>query len=166
MRRTLMPALVVFGLLLALTVPAALAEEAATVWQLADMEGQQHDLDAVLASGHNVVFVFWQTWCGPCKREAPHLAAAAREHASGLQFVGVVSGSDRDVDDAKVRKYVEKYALPYPQVRDRDLSLVREFEVKGTPTIVIVGPGHEILYRGSVPPDNWSVFERSAAKAG
>ncbi len=133
---------------------------------LTDMEGTALDVDAELASGRNVVLVFWQTWCGPCKREAPHLAEAARTHAEALRFVGVVSGTDRDVDDAKVRKYVDTYGLPYPQVRDRDLALVRRYEVKGTPTILILGPDRAILYRGAVPPDDWANYVRTPAKTG
>jgi thiol-disulfide isomerase/thioredoxin len=163
MRRS---SLLIVCLTLALSATMSRAETPPDPMTLTDMDGAELDIDGLLAEGLNVVLVFWQTWCGPCKREAPHLAEAARAHTESLRFVGVVSGSDRDVDETKVRKYVEKYALPYPQVRDRDLALVSRYEVKGTPTILILGPGREILYRGSTPPEKWATFARAHAKAG
>lgn len=158
--------LLLVGLSPARSAAASRTEVIPDPMRLTDMDGAELDIDALLAEGLNVVFVFWQTWCGPCKREAPHLAEAARAHTESLRFVGVVSGTDRDVDETKVRKYVEKFALPYPQVRDRDLALVHRYEVKGTPTILILGPGREILYRGSTPPEDWAAFVRTHAKAG
>ena len=137
------------------------ADDAAPEWVLTDMGGESHDVDELLAQGRNVTLVFWQTWCGPCKREAPGLAVAAAEHESGLAFFGVISGSDRDVDDKKVRSYVEKYKLPYPQIRDRDISLTKQYEVVGTPTIIVLGPGREVIYRGNHPPESWKELEGS-----
>jgi thiol-disulfide isomerase/thioredoxin len=151
--------------LLMLVLPASARAEdpVAEIWTLTDMKGVAHDVDATIAGGKNVVLVFWQTWCGPCKREAPKLAIAAAEHAEGLAFFGVISGGDRDVDDEKVRRYVEKYELPYPQIRDRDIALTRRYEVIGTPTILVLGPGREILFRGSHPPESWKSLEGQAA---
>ena len=154
----------VVGLLL--TTSTAPAVEPTSVLQVVDMEGHDLDLDATIAAGRNVVLVFWQTWCGPCRREAPRLAEAATSHAEGLQFVGVVAGAEDDVDDEKVRAYVEKYHLPYPQVRDLDLSLTRLYEVVGTPTIIILGPGREVLYRGNHPPEDWAVFDGHPSHRG
>lgn len=158
--------LLLVGLSSSLVATAGRAQVTPDPMRLTDMDGAELDIDALLAEGRNVVFVFWQTWCAPCKREAPHLAEAARAYTESLRFVGVVSGADRDVDETKVRKYVEKYALPYPQVRDRDLALVHRYEVKGTPTILILGPGREILYRGSTPPEDWAAYARAHPKAG
>lgn len=138
----------------------------ADAFHVVDMDDVDHDVDAVLAGGRNVVLVFWQTWCGPCKREAPHLAEAAREHVDGLEFLGVVAGTDKDVDDTKVRRYVEKYDLPYAQIRDRDLSLTKQYEVVGTPTIIILGQDRKVLYRGNRPPEDWSAYDHHAPARG
>ena len=125
-----------------------------------DMGGKLHDVDSVLGQGHAVALVFWQTWCKPCLREMPELVKADLQYSPRLSFYGIISGPDKDVDEAKVKKIVARLGVGYPQVRDRDLRLSRGFEVGGTPTIVILGPGGSILYRGHRPPDNWNAFAK------
>lgn len=142
------------SVVLIVTTPTT-AEE---TWTLTDMQGVEHDVDAVLDTGQRVVLVFWQTWCGPCKREAPELAKASLEFSDQLKFFGVVAGSDKDVNDDKVRAYVAKYKLPYAQIRDRDLTLVKQYEVKATPTILVLGEGRELLYRSHHLPKAWTTF--------
>src|SRR5438105_4697962 len=39
--------------------------------------------------GTPVVVNIWASWCGPCKQEAPVLAAAARTYRGKVQFLGV-----------------------------------------------------------------------------
>lgn len=127
--------------------------------ELRDYDGGKHDLEAVLDSGRKVVLVFWQTWCGPCMREAPALAAAAREHAD-LYFLGVVPGDAETVDEAEVRQVVAKTKMPYPQVLDRDLKLTEALEVLGTPTIVVLGQDGKALYRAHDADVPWDELAR------
>ncbi|MFQ5655637.1 MAG: TlpA family protein disulfide reductase, partial [Planctomycetota bacterium] len=71
-----------------------------------------------------------------------------------IQFVGVIPGPDENVDEEEVRRLAKSFRLPYPQARDRDLSLTRRFGVRGTPTIIVLGPGGVVRYRGhSLPAD-------------
>ena len=125
-----------------------------------DMAGRPHDLDSILGRGQSIALVFWQTWCKPCLREMPELARVDRQYSPRIRFYGIVSGTDEDVDDAKVKSLVERLGVGYPQVRDRDLRLSRGFKIDGTPTIVILGPGRSVLYRGHQLPDNWAVFTK------
>lgn len=123
-----------------------------------DMDGATHDADAILAAGKPVVFVFWQTWCSSCKREAPELAEAVEAYEGKIQFFGVISGPDDVVDDAKVRNVAKEWHHPHPQVRDRDLSLTKRFNVRGTPVIIVLGPEQRVLFRGYRLPEDWTVF--------
>ena len=136
----------------------ALKTPAGLIFQ--DMAGKSHDVDTLLRQGQSVALIFWQTWCKPCLREMPDLVKANRRHSPRIRFYGIISGPDKDVDEAKVKKIVARLGVGYPQVRDRDLRLSRGFEVGGTPTIIILGPGGSILYRGHRPPDNWNAFAK------
>ena len=120
-----------------------------------DMQGLPHDLRASLAEGREVALVFWQTWCASCIEEAPHVVEAASRRAGTTDFVGVISGPDGTVDDAEVRRMTSELALTYPQVRDRDAAIARRFDVKGTPTIVVIAPDGRIVFRGHELPAGW-----------
>ena len=125
-----------------------------------DMGGKLHDVDSVLGQGHSVALVFWQTWCKPCLREMPELVKADLQYSPRLSFYGIISGPDKDVDEARVKTIVGRFGVRYPQVRDRDLRLSKTFGVEGTPTIVILGSGGSVLYRGHRLPDNWAAFTK------
>ena len=121
--------------------------------RFSDMDGAAHDLGESFAAGRQVALVYWQTWCAPCRREAPHLAAAARELAGKVDFYGVISGPK--VDEARVRLLTESWELPYPQVRDRSGALARRFDVIGTPTIVVLEPSGQVSYNDHSLPESW-----------
>ncbi len=121
-----------------------------------DRHGYALNLEGTLQAGRYVVFVFWQSWCGSCRKEAPGLVEAARRFAGHAQFVGVVSGPDKAIDEDKVDRFIRETGITYPQVRDRDLSLTRDFDVKATPTIVVVAPDGRIVYYDHRAPAEWS----------
>lgn len=150
-------ALLAIMLLVVSLAAGAVASETAPL-RFQDMDGQPHDADAMLAAGRPVVFVFWQTWCPSCKKEAPELAHAVERYGDRIQFFGVISGPDEDVDDDDVRKTAGDWGHLQPQIRDRDLALATRFEVTGTPVIVVLGEQARVLYRGYRLPEDWTAF--------
>ncbi len=62
--------------------------------------------------GQPVLVNLWATWCAPCVRELPELAAAARQHGD-VRFVGLAV----DSPDDDVVQMVARFAVPYPVVR-------------------------------------------------
>lgn len=62
--------------------------------------------------GQRVVLTFWATWCVPCLKEMPALAAAQRAHAGrGVQVVGIAMD-----DPARVRDYLRAHPPAYPML--------------------------------------------------
>jgi thiol-disulfide isomerase/thioredoxin len=69
-------------------------------------------------SGKVVVMPVWGSWCGPCRKEAPMLAEAARDLADdGVVFLGI---DTRDPDPAAARRFMEKFDIPYDSIYDPD----------------------------------------------
>jgi thiol-disulfide isomerase/thioredoxin len=124
--------------------------------QLQDMSGNFHDLPELIKEGDNIALIFWQTWCATCKAELPIVSKTAKNTKLGIKFFGIISGSDDFVDDAKVLDYASKLKLTFPQIRDRDASLSEQFQIDGTPTIIVFSNGGKILYRGHTLPMNWN----------
>jgi len=66
----------------------ALSEKQVTL-----LDGETTTL-AVLADGKPIVVNLWATWCPPCRREMPVLAAA-QQRESGVNFVFANQGENR-----------------------------------------------------------------------
>lgn len=122
-----------------------------------DMDGAELGLREHLEAGRSVALVFWQSWCGPCRAEAPRVEEASRRIGHEVRIVGVVSGPDDAVDEEAVRAFVDDLGLTYPQVRDRHAALAKHFRVTGTPTIVWIGPDGRVLFHGHDLPPEWAV---------
>jgi cytochrome c biogenesis protein CcmG, thiol:disulfide interchange protein DsbE len=79
--------------------------------------------------GYPIVINVWASWCNPCKKEAPVLAASARAHAGEVVFLGM------DVQDfvSDARHFLRKYDAPYPSVRDGSGKAYSAYGLTGVP---------------------------------
>jgi thiol-disulfide isomerase/thioredoxin len=75
--------------------------------------------------GKVVVMPVWGSWCGPCRSEAPMLAAAARDlRDDGVVFLGIDS---RDPNTANVRRFLDRFDVPYDSIHDPDGATLLAF---------------------------------------
>jgi thiol-disulfide isomerase/thioredoxin len=106
--------------------------------------------DQLLAQLHGkpVVVNIWASWCGPCVREAPDLAAVASSYQGKVQFVGI------DIEDQRgpARQFIARFGWRYPSVSDPTGGIRDAFGLIGAPhTIFFDTDGQQVfVYSGAV----------------
>jgi cytochrome c biogenesis protein CcmG/thiol:disulfide interchange protein DsbE len=91
--------------------------------------------------GVPVVVNVWASWCGPCKLEAPHLAAAARRFGDRIQFLGV------DILDQRssARAFIRSEGWDYPSLFDPAGAIRSGLGFVGQPdTVFFDRRGHRV----------------------
>lgn len=89
---------------------AACASAQTPDFTLKDSAGKTHRLSEY--SGKWVLVNFWATWCEPCLKEIPDLAAL-HEARKDIVIIGVAMEFD---EPATVMKFVDDMNIPYPIV--------------------------------------------------
>lgn len=98
--------------------------------------------------GGVAMVALWASWCAPCRRELPALAALHR-HFSG-RGLEVVAVAVEDVTAARVGKfYAELGIADLPVYVDPDGSLLDHFAAQALPVTVLLGPDGVELSRVS-----------------
>ncbi|WP_424682833.1 TlpA family protein disulfide reductase [Frateuria sp. YIM B11624] len=92
---------------------ADLVGQPAPAMRLPDLDGREHALSDY--AGRRVLVNFWATWCGPCRKEMPALAAAQARFGGDRP---VVVGIAMDTPD-NVRAYLKAYPVNYPILMGR-----------------------------------------------
>ena len=87
------------------------------------------DLSLASFRGKAVLVNFWASWCGPCRAEATLLEQAARSYGGRM----VVLGVDYQDFTGDARKFVSKYHITYPIVRDGSGKWLDRYGVTGAP---------------------------------
>lgn len=98
-------------------------------------------------AGKYVLLDFWALSCGPCVYEIrnyyPDIYARFRN--CGFEIVGVA-----DNTAAELRGFMDKYAMPWTVIADRDNGKVRRnpYGITFFPTLLLLGPDGRILEKG------------------
>lgn len=113
-----------------------------------DLRGPNGDtpLEAALPSGPVLVH-FWATWCAPCRRELPEVAAFANDlKRQGLGMRLVVISIDRMSYEHVAGTLRSKFGVTGFDVwQDPDGWSPRIFRLKGVPSTVLLDANHRVV---------------------
>jgi thiol-disulfide isomerase/thioredoxin len=74
--------------------------------------------------GKVILVDFWAVWCVPCLEELPRLKRVySKYHDQGLEVVGV----DNDFKSDRVRDFIQKNDMPWPELFDPDAALAEQW---------------------------------------
>ena len=85
--------------------------------------------------GRPVLVSFWASWCEPCEHEAPVLERFARGLHGKATLVGV---NWEDLSLANARKFIRTYGWTFPNLRDPDGNVGRDYGMTGGPPVTFV----------------------------
>ena len=104
---------------------------------LKDLSGVEQSLAAL--KGRVVILNFWATYCIPCRKEMPDLAAIQNEFgALGVQVIGV--NTDEPESRNKVVQFVKETKINFPVWLGGSTDLMNRFGLGGAlPGTVLIG---------------------------
>ncbi|MCM2332487.1 MAG: TlpA family protein disulfide reductase [Anaeromyxobacteraceae bacterium] len=104
-------------------------------------------VDLASLRGRVVAVNFWATWCPPCVRELPDLAATWQANKDRcFELLGVAEESAREDVEAAARR------IPYPVLVDPLAAVASAWKVAGYPRTYLVDPAGHVrrVFEGQV----------------
>jgi peroxiredoxin len=121
------------SLLLAMTVNAGELSGPAPNFSLMSRSGEQVSLEDL--KGQVVMINFWATWCGPCRREMPHLEALHQRYSNlGFTLLGI----NVEDDTRGVEKFLRETPVSFEVLYDPTNKVSALYDVIAMPSTVMV----------------------------
>jgi thiol-disulfide isomerase/thioredoxin len=99
--------------------------------------------------GKYVLLQFWGSWCGPCRKENPHLARLYQQYAArGLEVVSV--GIEQNPQAWQRAIQQDGMVWKYHALESADFNgpLAREWNIRSIPAIFLLNPEGRIMGAG------------------
>jgi thiol-disulfide isomerase/thioredoxin len=107
--------------------------------------------------GKLVYIDIWATWCGPCKKELPHLKKLEAEFHNNKDVVFLSVATDDSASHQKWKDYIAKEDLKGIQLfagDDADDGIIKPYKVKGIPRFLLVGKNGNIISSDAPRPSS------------
>ncbi len=108
----------------------------------------------------------WATWCGPCKREIPHMKKLVDEYAGkNIRFISI--SSDRPTAHSNWEKMVEEKGMKGIQLfMGKDKSFAKDYNIRSIPRFIFVDPDGNIVNANAPRPSQHAAVTKMFEEAG
>jgi cytochrome c biogenesis protein CcmG, thiol:disulfide interchange protein DsbE len=96
--------------------------------------------------GEVVIVNFWASWCPPCRKELPALAALHAELGGQRARVLAVS---IDEDLRNVQRFTKNHKLTLPIAHDGPAGLAKRLDLRKVPFTMVLGPDGAVITTAS-----------------
>ncbi|MDF2188007.1 TlpA disulfide reductase family protein [Paraflavitalea sp. CAU 1676] len=117
-----------------------------------DSSGVLHQLGQYIGKGKYVLVDCWASWCGPCRKDIPHLKEVYRDyHEKGFEIISV--SLDENADQWK--KALREEKMPWLQVSENkgfEGGIVATYKIRGIPTCFLFDPQGKLVTKNMRGP--------------
>ncbi len=94
------------------------------------------NIDNATLAGKVIVFDFWATWCGPCRRGMPLVEQIAKQfHDQPVEFYAV----NLREGEEEIEKFLIKEKLALKVALDKDGGVGKTYGIRAIPTTLVIG---------------------------
>lgn len=97
-----------------------------------------------------VWLVFWATWCPYCQKEIPALKELHKKYGDKVEILAINIGVNDSIEKSK--DYQFEHDLLYKIIFSNEIT--RQYEVRGTPTQIVIDAQGRVVYKGTRVPKN------------
>lgn len=139
----------------------------APTFNYTNTQGKEVTLEEL--KGKSVYVDVWATWCGPCKREIPHLKELESKYHDSDDIVFMSVSIDKMADKEKWLKMVEEKELGGVQLmadKAWKSSICTDYAIKGIPRFLLIDKDGNILDKNAPRPSSKEIKEVMADLTG
>lgn len=132
--------------------------DTAPEFKLKTLSGKYHSLSELRKKGH-VLIVFWAVECVYCYAHIKEFNHAHDQYKDKLTVAAINIAGEYPIE---VEEYVKDNNLKYLVLSERlnNLDVGESYNVRGTPTLVLVSPQGKVLFYGHRMPALEKLFSR------
>jgi thiol-disulfide isomerase/thioredoxin len=102
------------------------------------------------------MLVFWASWCGPCRKEAPEVATIAQGYGEKVHVISINAGEDAST----AARAAQSWGITWPVVLDLNGAIQGSYDVQAIPLILILDADGVVRYRGlGMPTDAHRILD-------